>query len=116
MKRQARGGTTKERDKGRLMNPRDIKRRANAIRKAMTGEPLYDRKYKDLRVADLLIVLEDDNYHSEGVVLEALATLDYYKIIEACELEVEQDKAECLVDELSERRAKLMKTINKGEE
>ena len=48
------------------MNPRDIKRRANAIRKAMTGEPLYDRKYKDLRVADLLIVLEDDNYH-EGV-------------------------------------------------
>lgn len=59
-------GTIKERDKGRLMNPRDIKRRANAIRKAMTGEPLYDRKYKDLRVADLLIVLEDDNYH-EGV-------------------------------------------------
>lgn len=58
--------TIKERDKGRLMNPRDIKRRANAIRKAMTGEPLYDRKYKDLRVADLLIVLEDDNYH-EGV-------------------------------------------------
>lgn len=48
------------------MNPRDIKRRANAIRRAMTGEPLYDRKYKDLRVADLLIVLEDDNYH-EGV-------------------------------------------------
>lgn len=52
--------------KGVEMNPRDIKRRANAIRKAMTDEPLYDRKYKDLRVADLLIVLEDDNYH-EGV-------------------------------------------------
>lgn len=98
------------------MNPRDIKRRANAIRKAMTGEPLYDRKYKDLRVADLLIVLEDDNYHSEEVVLEALATLDYYKIIEACEIEVEQDKAECLTDELSERRATLMEAINKGEE
>lgn len=48
------------------MNPRDIKRRANAIRRAMTGEPLYDRKYKDLRVADLLIVLEDDSHH-EGV-------------------------------------------------
>lgn len=48
------------------MNPRDIKRRANAIRKAMTGEAYYDRKYKNLRVADLLIVLEDDNYH-EGV-------------------------------------------------
>ena len=47
------------------MNPRDIKRKANAIRKAMTSEPLYDRKYKDLRVADLLIVLEDDNYHDD---------------------------------------------------
>lgn len=98
------------------MNPRDIRRRANAIRRAMTGEPLYDRKYKNLRVADLLIVLEDDNYHSEEVVLEALATLDYYKIVEACELEVEQDKAGCLTDELSERRAKLMETINKGEQ
>lgn len=48
------------------MNPRDIKRRANAIRKSLTGEAYYDRKYKDLRVADLLIVLEDDNYH-DGV-------------------------------------------------
>lgn len=48
------------------MSPRDIRRRANAIRKAMTGEAYYDRKYKNLRVADLLIVLEDDNYH-EGV-------------------------------------------------
>lgn len=97
------------------MNPRDIKRRANAIRKAMTGEPLYDRKYKSLRVADLLIVLADDNYHSEEVVLEALTTLDYLSIVEACKLEVEQDKAGYLTDELSERRAKLMKTINKGE-
>lgn len=57
--------TTKERDKRGLMNPREIKRRANAIRKSLTGEPLYDRKYKDLRVADLLIVLEDDNYHDD---------------------------------------------------
>ena len=70
--------TAKERDKGRLMNPRDIKRRANAIRKAMTGEAYYDRKYKDLRVADLLIVLEDDNYH------EGVATI--IKLIEGEEL------------------------------
>lgn len=97
------------------MNPRDIKRRANAIRKSLTGEAYYDRKYKDLRVADLLIVLEEDNYHSEEVVLEALATLDYANIIEACRLEVEQDKAEYLTDELSERRAKLMEAISKGE-
>lgn len=98
------------------MNPRDIKRRANAIRKCMTGEHYYDRKYKDLRVADLLIVLEDDNYHSEEVVLEALATLDYTSIIEACKLEVEQNIiAGRLTYGLSERRAKLMETINKGD-
>ena len=97
------------------MNPRDIKRRANVIRKAMIGEAYYDRKYKDLRVADLLLVLEEDNYHSEEVVLEALATLDYSKIVEACKLEVKQDQTECLTDELSERRAKLMEAINKGE-
>lgn len=97
------------------MNPRDIKRRANAIRKAMTGEPLYDRKYKDLRVADLLLVLEDDNYHSEEVILEALASMDYMNIVEACKLEVEQDTAGRLTYGLSERRAKLMETINKGE-
>ena len=97
------------------MNPRDIKRRANAIRKATTGEPLYDRKYKDLRVADLLIVLENDNYHSEEVVLEALASMDYASIIEACKLEVEEDTAGYLTYGLSERRAELMETINKGE-
>lgn len=99
------------------MNPRDIKRRAREIRKCLIegAEHYYDRKYKDLRVADLLIVLEDDNYHSEEVVLEALASLDYYKIVEACELEVEQNKAGCLTDGLAERRAKLMETINKGE-
>ena len=99
------------------MNPREIKRRANAIRKCLIegAEHYYDRKYKDLRVADLLIVLEDDNYHSEEVVLEALATLDYASIVEACKLEVEQDTAGRLTYELSERRAKLMEAINKGE-
>lgn len=47
------------------MDPRDIKRRANAIRKTMTGEAYYDRRYKDLRVADVLIVLTDDNCHDD---------------------------------------------------
>lgn len=59
------GGAIKKRDKRGLMNPREIKRRANAIRKSLTGEAYYDRKYKDLRVAGLLIVLEDDNYHDD---------------------------------------------------
>ena len=100
------------------MNPRDIKRRANAIRKCLVegAEHYYDKKYKNLRVADLLIVLEDDNYHSEEVVLEAIASMDYTSIVEACKLEVEQDTAGRLTYGLSERRAKLMETINKGEE
>lgn len=99
------------------MNPRDIKRRANAIRKCRTGESYYDRKYKDLRVADLLLILEDDNYHTEESVLEALATLDYYLIVEACEIEAEQDKSEYLTEELSKRRQELNNKIRnyKGE-
>lgn len=99
------------------MNPRDIKRRANAIRKCLIegAEHYYDRKYKDLRVADLLLILEDDNYHTEEVVLEALATINYNLILEACEIEVEQSKSDHLTEELSKRRAKLMETINKGE-
>lgn len=98
------------------MNPRDIKRRANAIRKCLVegATHYYDRKYKNLRVADLLIVLEDDNYHSEEVILEALATLDYLDIIEACKLELEQDRAGHLTYDLSERRQKLLKKM-KGE-
>lgn len=98
------------------MNPRDIKRRANAIRKCLIdgATHYYDRKYKDLRVADLLIVLEDDNYHSEEVILEALASLDYYKIVEACELEVAQNKEGKLTDELYKRRLELINNINKS--
>ena len=109
------------------MNPRDIKRRANSIRKCLIERAThyYDRKYKDLRVADLLIVLEDDNYHSEEVVLEALASLDYNLIVRACLLEVEHDKI-CdmdfgdkdrarLSDDNYQRRLKLINEINKGE-
>ena len=95
------------------MNPRDIKRRANSVRKCLIegAEHYYDKKYKNLRVADLLIVLEADNYHSEEVVLEALATLDYTSIVEACKLEVEQDTAGHLTYGLSERRQKLLKRM-----
>ena len=93
------------------MNPRDIKRRANAIRKAMTGEAYYDRKYKDLRVADLLIVLEDENYHTEETILEALATLNYQYILEACKIEIEESEGEYLTEELSDRRRELDKKI-----
>lgn len=99
------------------MTPQKIKKMANALRKCRTGESYYDKKYKDLRVADLLLVLEDENYHTEESILEALATLDYYLIVEACQLEVEQDKTEYLTEELSERRQALDKKIRnyKGE-
>lgn len=97
------------------MNPREVKRMANNIRKCMTGEHYYDRKYKDLRVADLLLVLEDENYHTEETILEALATLNYNKILEACEIEAEESKEEYLSEELSERLQKLDKAIRKGE-
>ena len=89
------------------MNPRDIKRKANAIRKCRTGESYYDKKYKDLTVADLLIVLEDENYHTEETILEALVTLNYQYILEACKIETEESEGQYLTDDLSERRQKL---------
>lgn len=103
------------------MNPSDIKNRANSIRKCMTGEPYYDRKYKDLKVADLLLVLEDENYHSEETIIETIATLEYYDIIEACKIEVEREelselpyednKRARLSEELHERQTKLNNKI-----
>lgn len=109
------------------MNPRDIKRRANAIRKCLIegAEHYYDRKYKDLRVADLLIVLEDENYHSEETILEAIATMNYYDILEACKIEVARDEVSelpyehkdraKLSEELHERQYKLNDKIRRGE-
>lgn len=54
------------------MNPRDIKRRANIIRRAMINEPLYDREYKSLRIADLLITLEEDSRHDDAATITKL--------------------------------------------
>ena len=99
------------------MNPRDVKRNANSIRNCLIegATHYYDKKYKDLRVADLLLVLEAENYHTEESILEALATLDYNLILEACKIEVEQSKSEYLTEELSERRQALDKKIRSYE-
>ena len=93
------------------MTPQKIKKMANSLRKCRTGESYYDRKYKDLKVADLLLVLEDENYHTEESIVEALALADYNLILEACEIEVEQSKSDYLTEELDKRRQALDKKI-----
>lgn len=97
------------------MTPEKIKHMANSIRNCFYegATHYYDEEYKDLKVADLLLVLEDENYHTEESILEALTTLDYDLIVEACEIEVEQSKSDHLTDELSERRQALDKRIRK---
>ena len=94
---------------------KDIKRHADSIRKCMTGEHYYDKKYKDLSVADLLLVLEDENWHTEETLVESLAHMRYYDIVEACKLVVEQDEAELLPEDFFERRQELDKKIRSGE-
>lgn len=89
------------------MTPQDIKRHADNIRKCMTGEHYYDKKYKDVSVADLLLVLEDANYHTEETLVEVLMTLNCYDIIEACKILIEQDKYNYLPDDLYKRRQAL---------
>lgn len=90
---------------------KDIKRHADSIRKCMTGEHYYDKNYKDLSVADLLLVLEDENWHTEETLLEALAHMRYYDTVEACKLVVEQDESEYVSETFFERRRKLDKRI-----
>ena len=93
------------------MTPQKTKEMANSIRKCRTGESYYDKKYKDLKVADLLLVLEDENYHTEETILEALATLNYQYILEACKIEIEESEGEYLTDDLSDRRQELDEKI-----
>lgn len=101
------------------MTPQKIKKHANSVRDCLIegATHYYDKKYGDLKVADLLLVLEDENYHTEESILEALATLNYNLILEACEIEVEESKSEYLTEELSKRWQELDKKIRnyKGE-
>jgi hypothetical protein len=91
-----------------------IKEMANAIRYGNGGKSYYEI-YKDLSVADLLLVLEDENYHSEETIIEALVSLDYWSIKEAIDIASEHFKKEELTPELSERRSKLVKTLRERE-
>lgn len=87
-----------------------IKGMANATRYSNGGKSFYEN-YKDLSVADLLLVLEDENYHSEETIIEALVSLDYGAIAEAIDIASEHFKKEELTPELSERRNKLDKEL-----
>lgn len=91
------------------MTPQEIKKHADSVRNCLIegATHYYDRKYKDLKVADLLLVLEDENYHTEETIVEALATLNYNYILEACKIEIEESEGEYLTDELSNRRREL---------
>lgn len=91
-----------------------IKGMANVIRYGNGGKSFYEN-YKDLSVADLLLVLEDENYHDQEVIIEALVSLDYWAIEEAIDIASEHFKKEELTPELSERRKKLEKVLREGE-
>lgn len=87
-----------------------IKDMANVIRYGNGGKSFYEN-YKDLSVADLLLVLEDENYHSEETIIEAFVSLDYGAIAEAIDIASEHFKKEELTPELHERRTKLDKAL-----
>lgn len=92
-----------------------IKGMANVIRYGNGGKSFYENyfyeNYKDLSVADLLLVLEDENYHDQETIIEALVSLDYWAIEEAIDIASEHFKKEELTPELSERRKKLEKVL-----
>lgn len=87
-----------------------IREMANVIRHGNGGKSYYEI-YKDLSVADLLLVLEDENYHDQETIIEALVSLDYGAILEATDIASEHFKKGELTPELSERRTKLDKKL-----
>lgn len=91
-------------------NIKHVKNMANVIRYGNGGKSYYEI-YKDLSVADLLLVLEDENYHDQETIVEALVSLDYGAILEAIDIASEHFKKEKLTPELYERRCKLDKEL-----
>lgn len=92
-----------------------IKKHAESIRKCRTAESYYDKKYKDLSVADLLLVLEDENWHTEETLIETLVHMQYYDMVEVCKIIVEEDKKGHQPSELYERLRAIDQKIRKGE-
>jgi hypothetical protein len=80
----------------------------------LTGEHYYDKAYGDLKVADLLLVLEDDNWHTEETLVETLVHMDYGNMLEVCRILLEQYKIGHLPEELYKRRQKI-DNIMRGE-
>lgn len=99
-----------------MTSAKDIKQMAESIRRSLTGEHYYDKKYGDLKVADLLLVLEDENYHDEETIIEACVSLDYGLIVGACFVASDHLKAGELTEEIGERRRKITEVLRKGEE
>lgn len=93
------------------MTPQQIKEKANSIRKNRTGEGYYDKKYKDISVADLLLVLEDENWHTEETLIETLVHMSYYDMVEICKIIVEHDKIGYLPNDLYEKVHEIDKKI-----
>lgn len=96
-----------------MTSEKHIKQMANVIRYGRSGESYYER-YSDVSVADLLLVLEDENYHSYETLVEALMTLDFGLIEEATAIAHEHNEAGALTQSLSNRRQELDKVIREG--
>lgn len=91
-------------------NIKHIKNMADIIRYGNGGRSYYE-KYKDISVADLLLVLEDENYHDQEVIIEACVSLSYWAIEEAIDIASEHFKAGELTQSLARRRKELDKII-----
>ena len=68
-------------------------------------------KDDDKTLKELYLELEDINYHTENVVLQAIADGDYDDIVEACKILVEHNEKGHLTAELEARRHKLLEKI-----
>lgn len=93
---------------------KDMKRRGESLKKGRESH-YYIRKYDDVSVADILLVLEDENWHTAETLLETIAHMDYYGMLEACKLILEHDEKGHFTDDMYKRQKEIDDRMRKEE-
>ncbi len=79
-----------------------FKNRAESLKKGRLGGGWYGENYNDITLADLLFILEDDNWHVEETIVECLATQNYSGLLVACGAVLAREQKGFLPQSISE--------------
>lgn len=88
--------------------------RINKNLKENRSEHYYVESYDDYTVADLLLTLEDENFHTCESLVEAMCALDSTNIVKLCEILIRQHENGGLSDEDYELRKQINKDVKEN--